>query len=89
MNVGERGKAKVKMNEGRIGKRREETSGVVIKNVERVARARGDGADVIKSKRRPAIARRNNQLLAVYEDASRSRFFRDEEIVYTALVRKV
>lgn len=60
----------MKMNEGRIGKRRVETSGVVIKNVERVARARGDGADVIKSKRRPAIARGNNQLLAVYEDAS-------------------
>lgn len=75
------------MNEGKIEKRRGETSGVVIKNVERVARVRGDGADVIKSKRRPA--RRNNQLLAVYEDASRSRFFHDEEIVYTVLVREV
>ena len=45
-------------------------SGVLIKNVERVAHARRDGADVIKSKGRPDAARGNNQLLAVYEDAS-------------------
>lgn len=62
--------AKVKMNGGRLEERTGETSGVLIKNVERVAHARRDGADVIKSKRRPDAAGGNNQLLAVHEDAS-------------------
>jgi len=59
----------VKMNGSRLKEKIGE-SGVLIKNVERVAHARRDGADVIKSKRRPDAARGNNQLLAVHEDAS-------------------
>lgn len=61
----------MKMNGGRlVEKTGGETSGVLIKNVERVAHARRDGADVIKSRRRPDAAGGNNQLLAVHEGAS-------------------
>lgn len=65
-----KGKATVKMNGGRLEEKTAETRGVLIKNVERVAHARRDGADVIKSKRRLGAATGNNQLLAVHEDAS-------------------
>lgn len=70
----EEGKRKWKWME--VDWRREQgtTSGVLIKNVERVAHARRDGADVIKSKRTPDAAGGNNQLLAVHEGASWFRF---------------
>lgn len=51
-------------------RREQERRAGLIKNVERVAHARRDGADVIKSKRRPDAVRGNNQLLAVHEGAS-------------------